>query len=169
MLAADAEEALFNALKPAPMPAERAALIKSRVLSRAKAARTPQLGTIRSAEGEWKPFLPKIAIKVLRREAGSQSYLLRLDPGAALLPHEHPDDEECVVLEGEVRIGDIVASKGDYHLAPKGVAHGAIVSEQGALLFLRGAIPAASQVRWASVGAVAALAPDALKRFFRNW
>jgi len=169
MLAPDAEQALFEALKPAPMPAERAAMLKSRVLSRAKAAPTPRLDTIHSADGEWKPFLPRIAIKVLRREAGTQSYLLRLDPGAVLLPHEHPDEEECMVLEGQVRIGDIVASQGDYHLAPKGVDHSAIVSDQGALLFLRGAIPAVSQVRWASVGTVAALAPDALKRFLRNW
>lgn len=169
MLAADAEQALFDALKPAPMPAERAAMLKSRVLSRAKAAQTPQLDTIHSGEGEWKPFLPRIAIKVLRREAGIQTYLLRLDPGAALLPHEHPEDEECIVLEGQVRIGDVVASQGDYHLAPKGVDHSAIVSDQGALLFLRGAIPAASQVRWASAGTVAALAPAALRRFVRNW
>jgi len=169
MLAPEAEQALFEALKPAPMPAERAAMLKSRLLSRAKAGRTPQLDTIHSADGQWKPFLPKVAIKVLRREAGIQAYLLRLDPGGVLLPHEHTEDEECIVLEGEVRIGDIVASQGDYHLAPKGVDHGAIVSDQGALLFLRGAIPAASQVRWASVGTVAALAPDALKRFFSNW
>jgi len=169
MLAPDVEQALFEALKPAPMPAERAAMQKSRLLSRARAGRTPQLDTVHAADGDWKPFLPKVAIKVLRREAGVQTYLLRLDPGAVLLPHEHPQDEECVVLDGEVRIGHIVASRGDYHLAPKGVDHDAIVSDQGALLFLRGAIPAASQVRWASVGTVAALAPDALKRFFLNW
>ena len=169
MLAPEAEQALFEALKSAPMPAERAAILKSRLLSRAKAARTRQLDTIHSADGQWRPFLPKVAIKVLRREAGVQTYLLRLDPGGVLLPHEHPQDEECIVLEGEVRIGDIVASHGDYHLAPKGVRHDAIASDQGALLFLRGAIPAASQVRWASVGTVAALAPDAIKRFVRNW
>ena len=169
MLAAEAEQALFDALKPVPMPAERAARLRTRLLSRAKAGRTPQLDTVHAAEGNWKPFLPRVAIKVLRREAGVQTYLLRLDPGGVLLPHEHPQDEECMVLEGEVRIGDIVASQGDYHLAPQGVDHGAIVSDQGALLFLRGAIPKASQVRWASVGTVAALAPDALKRFVRNW
>jgi quercetin dioxygenase-like cupin family protein len=169
MLAPDAEQALFDALKPAAMPAERAAMLKSRLLSRAKVAHTPRLDTIHAAEGDWKPFLPKVAIKVLRREAGVQTYLLRLEPGGVLLPHEHPQDEECIVLDGEVRIGDIVARQGDYHLAPKGVDHGSIVSERGALLFLRGAVPAASQVRWASVGTVAALAPDSLRRFFRNW
>lgn len=169
LLDGETGHALFDALKPAPMAAMRAAALRSRLLSRAKAARTPQLDTIRAAEGSWKPFLPKVAIKVLRREAGIQTYLLRLDPGGVLLPHEHPEDEECIVLEGEVRIGDVVATQGDYHLAPKGVDHEAIVSDKGALLFLRGANPAASQVRWASVGTVAALAPDALRRFFRNW
>jgi len=169
MLAPETEQALFEALTPAPMPAERAAALKSRLLSRAQAGRTPQLDTIHAADGKWKPFLPKVTIKVLRREANIQTYLLRLEPGAVLLPHEHPEDEECIVLEGEVRIGDIVAGRGDYHLAPKGVDHGAIVSDRGALLFLRGAIPAASQARWASVGTVAALAPDALRNWLRSW
>ncbi len=165
----EAEQALFDALKPAPMPAARAAALRLRLLSRIGAGGAPQLDTIHATDGKWRPFLPKVAIKVLRRAAGIQTYLLRLEPGAVLLPHRHPDDEECIVLEGSVRIGEIVACKGDYHLAPKGVEHGAIVSERGALLFLRGAIPVASQVRWASAGTVAALAPDALKRFLRNW
>ena len=53
-----------------------------------------------------------------------------------------------MVLEGEVRIGDLVVRQGSYHLAPAGVPHEPISSESGALLFLRGAIPRASQVRW---------------------
>jgi len=65
-----------------------------------------------------------------------------------VLPHVHGQDEECMVLEGEVRIGDLVVRAGAYHLAPRGVAHEPISSEHGALLFLRGAIPAAGQVRW---------------------
>ena len=106
------------------------------------------LTTIQPDEGEWAPFSPKVSIKVLRRDVDTQSYLLRLEPGAVVLPHVHSHDEECMVLEGEVRIGELVVRQGAYHLAPRGIAHEPIRSERGALLFLRGAIPAAGQVRW---------------------
>jgi hypothetical protein len=58
-----------------------------------------------------------------------------------------------MVLEGEVSIGDLIVRQGAYHLAPKGVAHDPICSESGALLFLRGAIPDAKQVRWGRAAA----------------
>jgi len=94
---------------------------------------------------------------------------LKLEPGAAVVPHDHPVDEECLVLEGEARIGELVVRAGDYHLAPRGKPHGMITSEHGALLFLRGAVPHASQVRWLSRDAVLALAPEALRRFIERW
>ena len=122
------------------------ASMRERIFRRIHA--TQALTTIQSDEGDWAPFSPKVSIKVLRRDVDTQSYLLRLEPGAVVLPHVHGHDEECMVLEGEVRIGDLVVRQGAYHLAPRGVAHEPIRSERGALLFLRGAIPAASQVRW---------------------
>ena len=61
--------------------------------------------TIDCHEGEWQPILAGVAIKVLREHEGVLSYLLRLDPGAVLPPHRHPRDEECVVLEGRLRVG----------------------------------------------------------------
>lgn len=123
-----------------------AASIRERIFKRIHS--TQSLTTIQSEEGEWAPFSPKVQIKVLRRDVETQSYLLRLEPGAVVLPHVHGHDEECMVLEGEVRIGKLVVRRGAYHLAPRGVAHEPIRSEHGALLFLRGAIPAAKQVRW---------------------
>ena len=143
------EARLLEATQPDPghgLDAMDAATIRERVLKRIHAAQA--LTTIQAEEGEWAPFSPKVRIKVLRRDADTQSYLLRLEPGAVLLPHVHGHDEECMVLEGEVRIGDLVVRQGAYHLAPRDVAHEPISSESGALLFLRGAIPAASQVRW---------------------
>ena len=65
---------------------------------------------------------PKVELKLLREDAFSRSFLLRLHPGAVLPPHEHPLEEECYCLEGEVRFGDLVVRAGDYHLAPPGRA-----------------------------------------------
>ena len=123
-----------------------AATLRERLHRRIEAAQG--LTTIQADEGEWMKFSPKVMIKVLRRDTDTQTYLLRLEPGAAILPHVHGHDEECIVLEGEVRIGEVVARQGAYHLAPAGVPHEPITTETGALLFLRGAIPAARQVRW---------------------
>jgi len=98
--------------------------------------------TIRAKEGEWVEIRPKVKIKplYLDRHAGSRSFLMQLQPGARWPTHEHTYDEECIVLEGDVRIGDLSVSAGDYHLAPKGVTHGELTSDKGALLFLRAGI-----------------------------
>lgn len=98
--------------------------------------------TIRAKEGEWVEIRPKVKIKplYLDRNAGSRSFLMQLQPGARWPTHHHTYDEECIVLEGDVRIGDLSVSAGDYHLAPKGVTHGELTSDKGALLFLRAGI-----------------------------
>ncbi|MEO8137941.1 MAG: hypothetical protein ABI831_28685 [Betaproteobacteria bacterium] len=57
-------------------------------------------------------------------------------------------NQRKLLLEGEVRIGTLLVKAGAYHLAPRGVPHEPISAEFGALLFLRGAIPAVNQVRW---------------------
>jgi len=142
---------LLEALQPDPahpLDALDATMIRERITRRLRAKSA--LTTIQPDDGEWQKFSPKVSIKVLRRDEdeNTQSYLLRLEPGAVLLPHVHGRDEECMVLEGEVRIGEFVVRQGSYHLAPAGVSHEPISSEAGALLFLRGAIPRASQVRW---------------------
>ena len=139
---------LLEALEPADhgLPSIDAATIRERLQHRIHA--TKSLTTIQPADGQWAPFSPKVSIKVLRRDVDTQSYLLKLEPGAVLLPHVHDYDEECMVLEGEVCIGEVLVTQGAYHLAPRGVSHAPIRSDHGALLFLRGAIPAANQVRW---------------------
>ena len=124
------ERRLLEAAQPDPTYALDpldAATMRERLLQRIRASAA--LTTIQPEEGEWSRFSPKISIKVLRRDVGTQSYLLRLEPGAVLLPHVHDQDEECMVLEGEVRIGDLVVRQGAYHVAPAGVVHEPIVSE----------------------------------------
>ena len=167
-------DALLDAVKPEFPNPERVQAIKQRLLQRVAAERSAAqpdaqgLLTVRADEGEWKPFLPSVGIKVLRQEADTLTYLLKLEPGAALLPHNHPHDEECIVLSGEARIGDLVVRAGDYHCARAGKPHGTITSEKGAVLFLRGAVPAASQVRW-SASTVATLAKASVRKFVDRW
>lgn len=180
----DMRDVLAQGVAPAYPTPTAAAAMKRRLLDRVAADRDQDTAvtampvmqpdaqgwyTVRADEGEWRPFLPKVQIKVLRREEDILTYLLKLEPGAALVPHEHPVDEECLVVEGEARIGDLLVRAGDYHLAPRGKPHGMIRSETGAVLFLRGAVPKAGQVRWLSRDTLLALAPDALRRFIERW
>lgn len=140
----DIRDQLLAGIEPVlPEPAAVQAL-RARVLARVRAA--PAMITIRAGDGRWQPFLPKIEIKVLREADGYLNYLMRLDAGARVPAHNHPMDEECLVLEGEINIGDLVVRAGDYHVAPKGVHHGELESRTGALLFLRSAIPEMAQM-----------------------
>jgi len=101
--------------------------------------------TIRADEGQWIEIEPLLERKLLKvdHETGIESYLLRLQPGAAPQRHQHDADELCLVLEGDVSFDDIHLRAGDYHCARKGSWHGRASTVQGALLFLQSApIPA---------------------------
>ncbi len=134
-----------NAQGAAATPAQ-ARHIRLRLMERVADADGSHL-TIPGDEGEWQPLLDGVAIKVLREAAGALSYLLRLEPGAVLPPHRHPQDEECVVLEGRLKVGSQVEiGPGGYHLAHGGALHATITTVTGAVIFLRGAAPEASHV-----------------------
>ncbi len=134
-------EALGSALMPIEPPSDRAAALRARVLAH---AREPQgdvrgLITVQADEGTWRWFAPGVTIKALYVDevARTRSFLLRLEPGARLPPHAHQTDEECIVLEGELSLGDLTVGAGGYHLAPAGIPHSEITTKTGALIFLR--------------------------------
>lgn len=68
------------------------------------------------------------------------SRFFRIEPGTEIEGHFHPLDEECMMLSGDIFLGDILLQEGDYHLATAGSEHLGIVSDTGALLFVRGAV-----------------------------
>ncbi len=100
----------------------------------------PATVTVRAREGEWRMLGPGLEIKLLLvdREAGFQSFLLRLAPGCQLPPHDHSSLEECLLLEGDMLIGDRAYVAGDYHAALPGSRHAPISTRNGGLVFLRG-------------------------------
>ena len=95
----------------------------------------------------WQPFGDGVQIKVLHENQGILSYLLKLVPGARLEAHRHPADEECLVLEGVLKVGSqIEVGPGGYHLARAGSLHASITTDTGATIFLRGAEPHVDQL-----------------------
>ncbi|MCB1916204.1 MAG: cupin domain-containing protein [Rhodocyclaceae bacterium] len=95
--------------------------------------------TVRADEGEWRDFAPGVQAKSLWCDADARSMLLRLQPGACADAHAHSIDDECLMLEGEAFFGDTLLRAGDYRLAPAGTRHCDVVSDVGAVLFVRGA------------------------------
>jgi quercetin dioxygenase-like cupin family protein len=103
--------------------------------------------TIPPGRGGWQPFGDGVQIKVLNEHGGILSYLLKLEPGAVLQAHRHPADEECLVLEGVLKVGSRTeVGAGGYHLARAGSLHARISTDTGATIFLRGAEPHVDQL-----------------------
>jgi anti-sigma factor ChrR (cupin superfamily) len=131
-------EALGAAIEPAPLDAARRDAMRARVQARVRADAIAGTRTVRADDGSWRPFLPLIEVKVLHRdvERGRETALYRMQPGAAFPSHAHADDEECLVLEGEVSVGDLCLRAGDYHHAGRGSQHPRLESRPGALLLI---------------------------------
>ena len=125
------------------VPPGHARGIKKRLLARVADADDSHLTIEADGDGStWQRFADGVRIKVLHERDGVLSYLLRFAPGASFPPHRHPLDEECIVLDGSLRIGTRLAiGPGAYHLAHQGALHATISSDTGATVFLRGAVP----------------------------
>jgi anti-sigma factor ChrR (cupin superfamily) len=130
---------LAHAIAPAELAAGTRARMSSRVIERAR--RVPPAGTWtqRADEGEWQLLAAGVTMKLLRidRDAGNQTALVQFSPGSSLEQHEHTQEEECLVLEGEIMIGSHTLHAGDVHFARPGTQHAAIRSAVGALLLVR--------------------------------
>lgn len=100
---------------------------------------TGKVRTVFADDREWVEVAPGIWKKELWSGGTLVSRFFRLEPGARLEGHPHVLDEECMMLSGEVFLGDILLREGDYQLAPAGSRHGEVYSDVGALLFVRGA------------------------------
>jgi quercetin dioxygenase-like cupin family protein len=102
----------------------------------------PGARTVVAASGEWVALAPGVDKRELHVDHvhGFRAMFVRMAPGSVLPAHDHPEDEECLMLEGEIVIGDLVLGAGDWHLAPKGRPHAEIRSPKGGLLYVRAAL-----------------------------
>lgn len=88
---------------------------------------------------DWIEVQDGVFSKDLWMEGEFVSRFFRLEPNTKLEGHDHPQDEECMMLSGDLFLGDILLQAGDYQLAPKGSQHLDIFTDTGALLYVRGA------------------------------
>jgi quercetin dioxygenase-like cupin family protein len=81
---------------------------------------------VKPSEMDWKPTrFEKVSIKVLYEdpERGEMTCLLKLEPGAYIPFHKHPEIEQTLVLEGSVEDHDGMATAGDYVWRKPGSLH----------------------------------------------
>lgn len=93
----------------------------------------------RSGEGGWEETgVAGVRVRQLfvDRPHNRITMLVQMDAGASYPKHLHDDAEECLVLEGDLWMGDTVLRKGDYQRAPAGSLHGVQRTEAGCLLLI---------------------------------
>jgi quercetin dioxygenase-like cupin family protein len=141
----DIIELLATSLPPVPPPAETTARMRNDILQRIhqeSAATAEGFSIVRANDSEWIEAYPGASYKPLQEHGdGLLSYLIRLEPGFRMQGHGHPFDEECLMIEGDLTLGDITLHAGDFHLARAGVMHGDISTREGCIAFIRGALP----------------------------
>ena len=90
-------------------------------------------------EGDFSPTpYPGVSARMLHVDGARRQFsvMLKLEPGAVYPAHAHDGPEECIVLEGEILVGNVRMRPGDYQRAEPGSRHIEQRSETGALLFL---------------------------------
>lgn len=94
--------------------------------------------TVRDAEAGWPEYAPGIRRRVLWQHEGQAALLYAADPGASVPMHSHGHDEECLMVQGELFLDDVLLQAGDYQLAPAGTGHRVTETDTGVVIFAHG-------------------------------
>ncbi|QJR11646.1 hypothetical protein DSM104443_02725 [Usitatibacter rugosus] len=138
VLDAALEAELLQQLRPIEPATARAQAMREALFRRIEMpADLDDFVTVHHDQGEWRRIAPRVLQKRLVEGPGVQAFLLRMESGSSLPAHDHPTAEECMVLEGEVWLGDVHCHAGDFHRAPRGKPHGALRTDAGCLLYVR--------------------------------
>ncbi len=112
--------------------------LRRRVLERI-AEPAPRMHVVRHTEGKWRPTpFPGVSAKTLYFDPATSmvTNLLKLEPGASYPPHRHAQVEQCLVIEGDIRLDDVVLGPGDYSRNDALSDHDRIQTRDGCLLLI---------------------------------
>lgn len=93
---------------------------------------------VRDADAGWPEFAPGIGRRVLWSGGGQAALLYRAEPGAGVPGHGHGHDEECLMVQGELFLDDLLLQQGDYQLAPAGSGHRITETDTGVIIYAHG-------------------------------
>lgn len=94
--------------------------------------------TVRDADAGWPEYAPGIRRRVLWQRDGQAALLYHAQPGAAVPQHTHGHDEECLMVQGELFLDDLLLQEGDYQLAPAGTGHRITETDTGVVIYAHG-------------------------------
>jgi len=94
--------------------------------------------TVRDADAGWPEYAPGIRRRVLWQRDGQAALLYLAQPGAAVPRHTHGHDEECLMVQGELFLDDLLLQEGDYQLAPAGTGHRITETDTGVVVYAHG-------------------------------
>lgn len=122
---------------------ELSTLCGARVLVRedlgAPVDRLPQRWSARRGAGAaWHRFRNGVSCRLMGPPGQPGPYLLHLAPGCRVPVHRHRRDEECLMLAGEMYVGDQLLLAGDFQVAKAGGVHRSIETDRGALVLVHG-------------------------------
>jgi anti-sigma factor ChrR (cupin superfamily) len=121
-------------------PVAPGAAVKGRLMSRVAAWQSLKpLADLHPYDSPWMHGgAPGVEIRQLFRDGqtGRSTMLVRMEPGATFPAHHHADDEQCYVLKGDIRWGDVVYEEGDFVVMAKNTTHPEIRSVTGNLLLI---------------------------------
>lgn len=128
-----------------PRPELRARLLNE--VHRDKMASRPLLReeisgicVLRHGLGDWRatPYAG-VSTKLLYLDkiSGLATSMLKLEPGAIYPAHHHTAEEQCYVIEGDIRLGEHVhLHQGDFTTARPGTNHGYLTSDGGCTVII---------------------------------
>ncbi len=104
----------------------------------ASGAELPGTFTLRAGSGEWTDVSPGLKIKIMHRVSAlnRETFMAWLQPGAEYVDHDHDQDEEIYMIEGDLIIGDLVLKAGDFHVARAGRHHPVHRTKTGCLCLI---------------------------------
>jgi quercetin dioxygenase-like cupin family protein len=120
-----------------PLHSDEGALVFLRE-SAVPAAADDAAFTVLDREAGWPDFVPGIQRRVLWQREGQAAMLYFAQPGAQVPLHTHGHDEECLMVQGELFLDDMLLKAGDYQLAPAGTGHRITETDTGVVIYAHG-------------------------------
>jgi quercetin dioxygenase-like cupin family protein len=102
------------------------------------AGAAPAPFTVHDDAAGWPDYAPGIQRRVLWAHAGQAAMLYYAQPGASVPLHTHGHDEECLMVQGELFLDDVLLQPGDYQLAPAGTGHRITATDTGVVIYAHG-------------------------------
>lgn len=139
VLSASEIQLMSENIQSSPLEASAINILKERVMNRVIAVCPTGGQSSYAAKLDWIKVTDHLDVKVLTQDLANkiQTAYWRLKPGAIVPGHYHHNDEDCLVIEGDIRFGDHHLFSGDFHSMKKGSTHPDMTTTHGALLYLK--------------------------------